>query len=98
MQLCALRTLGLCVISVRGYVPHAHPSNQMGCDAFRIDDGFICRYVEMQVLLMDASKTTQIGPERCARSLTGIAVDLATAISIIIPCPLVHAMTDSGMR
>jgi len=47
---------------------------------------------------MHASKTTQIGPERRASSLTGIAVDLAVAISVIIPCPLVHTMTDSGMR
>jgi hypothetical protein len=77
--------------------PHAHPSDQMGCDAFRIDYGFIPRHVEMQILLMNAPKTTQIGPERRARPLTAIAVGLAAAISIIIPRPLMHAMTDSGM-
>ena len=47
---------------------------------------------------MNAPKTTQIGPERCASPLAGIAVDLAAAIAIIIPRPLVHTMPDSGMR
>jgi hypothetical protein len=70
----------------------------MGCDAFRIDHGFIGCHVEMQVLLMNAPKTTQIGPERRASALAGIAVDFAAAISIIVPRPLVHTMTDSGMR
>jgi hypothetical protein len=70
----------------------------MGCDAFRIDDGFIRRHVEMQVLLMNAPKTTQIGPERRASALAGIAVDLAAAIAVIIPRPLAHTMTDSRMR
>jgi hypothetical protein len=69
----------------------------MGCDSFRIDDSFIRRHVEMQVFLMNAPKTTQIGPECCARPLTAIAVDLAAAISISIPRPLVHTMTDSSM-
>src|SRR5262245_1223504 len=69
----------------------------MGCNAFRIDDRFIGRHVEMQVLLMNAPKTTQIGPECGARPLTAIAVHLAAAIAIIIPRPLVHPMTDSGM-
>jgi hypothetical protein len=69
----------------------------MGCDSFRIDEGFIRRHVEMQVLLMNAPKTTQIGPERCTRPLTAIAVDLAAAISIIIPRPLVHTMSNRGM-
>jgi hypothetical protein len=70
----------------------------MGCDAFRIDYGFIRRHVEMQVLLMNAPKTTQIGPERRASPRACIAVDLAEAISIRIPRLLVHTMTDSGMR
>jgi hypothetical protein len=51
----------------------------------------------MQVLLMNAPKATQIGPERCASALAGIAVDLAAAISIIVPRPLVHPMTNRGM-
>lgn len=70
----------------------------MGCNAFGIDYGCIRRHLEMQVWLMDAPTTTQIGPERRARSLAGMAVDRAAAISIIIPRPLVHTMPDSGMR
>jgi hypothetical protein len=77
--------------------PHAHPSDQLGCDSFRIDYGFIRRHVEMQVWLMNAPKTTQIGPERCTRPLTAIAVDLAAAIAVIIPRPFVHTMSNRGM-
>jgi hypothetical protein len=47
---------------------------------------------------MNATKATQIGPERRASALAGIAVDLAAAISIIVPRPLVHTMTDRGMK
>jgi hypothetical protein len=43
-------------------------------------------------------KAMQIGPERRAGSLAGLAVDLATAISIIIPRTPVHTMANSGMR
>jgi hypothetical protein len=52
----------------------------------------------MQVLLVNAPKTTQIGPQCRASALAAIAVDLAATISIIIPRPLVRTMTDSGMR
>jgi hypothetical protein len=70
----------------------------MGCDAFGLDYGVIRRHVEMPVWLMDAPKTTKIGPERRASALAGMAVDRAAAISIIIPRPLVPTMTDSGRR
>ena len=46
---------------------------------------------------MDPTEGTQVGPERRARPFTGIAVDLASAIAIIIPRPLVHAVADRGM-
>ena len=68
-----------------------------GCDPFRIDHGFIRRHIEMQVLLVDPSEGTQIGPERRACPFTGIAVDLTAAIAIIIPRPFVHAVADRGM-
>lgn len=51
----------------------------------------------MQVLLMNAPKDTQVGPERRPCALAGVAVDFATAIPIIIPCPLVHAVADGAM-
>jgi hypothetical protein len=79
-------------------MPHAHPSDQMGCDAFRIDDGFIRRHVKMQVSLMNAPKPTQRGSERRTSPLAGIAVNLAAPIAVLISCPFVHAMTDSSMR
>jgi hypothetical protein len=47
---------------------------------------------------MNAPKTPQIGSERCAGPLAGMAVDLAAAIAVIIARPLMHAMPDSGMR
>jgi hypothetical protein len=49
----------------------------------------------MQVLLVDTSEGTQISPERCACSFTGIAVDLESAIPI--PCPFVDAMAYGGV-
>src|SRR5262245_22409616 len=52
----------------------------------------------MQVLLMNAPKDTEVGAERRPCSLAGIAVDFAVAIAVLIPCPLVHAMADGGMR
>jgi hypothetical protein len=52
----------------------------------------------MPVSLMNAPKIPQIGSERCAGPLAGIAVDLAAAIAVIIPRPLMHTMPDSGMR
>src|SRR3712207_5848823 len=83
---------------MRCQVVDAHPADQMGCDSFRIDHGFIGCDVEMQVLLVNAPKTTQIGPQCRASALAGIAVDLAAAIAIIIPRPLMHTMTDCDMR
>jgi len=51
----------------------------------------------MQVLLVDPAEGTQVGPKRCTRSLTGVAMHFTSAIAIIIPRPFVNAMTDSGM-
>ena len=51
----------------------------------------------MQVLLVDTPEGTQIRAKRRACSLAGVAVDLALAIPIIIPCPFVHTVADGGM-
>jgi hypothetical protein len=75
----------------------AHPSDQIRCHAFRIDHRFIRRHVEMQVLLMNAPKHTQVSPERRPRSLTGVTMDFAAAIAVIIPRPLVHPVADGRM-
>jgi hypothetical protein len=51
----------------------------------------------MQVLLVDAPEDPQIRPESGSSPFAGVAVGLALAIPISLPCPLVHAMADGGM-
>jgi hypothetical protein len=46
---------------------------------------------------MNPTEGPQIGPQRCAGPLTGVAVHLTPAIAIIIPRPFVNAVTNSGM-
>ena len=46
---------------------------------------------------MDPPEGTQIRAERCSCPFTGVAVDLASAIPIIVPCPFVDAVADRGM-
>jgi hypothetical protein len=75
----------------------AHPLNQMGCDPFCVDHGFIRRDIEMQVLLMHAAKGPQIRPECRPSSLAAVAVHLVLAIPMVIPCPLMFAMVDGGL-
>jgi hypothetical protein len=89
--------VGSCVASVRSEVIKAHPANQLGCDAFRIDHGLIRRHLEIEVLLVDTPESTQIGAKCRTCSLTGIAMHFASAIPIIIPCPFVDAVADRGM-
>jgi hypothetical protein len=71
-----------------------HPLYQLGCDPLRVDQGFIRGHIEMQVPLMDPAESSQVGPKRGAGPLTGIAMRLATAITIIIPRPLMLAVAD----
>jgi len=51
----------------------------------------------MQIGFMDAPKHSQIGPQRGTGSFTGIAMDLAFAVSIVIARPLICAMADRRM-
>jgi hypothetical protein len=46
---------------------------------------------------MDATEGTQVGPKCRTGPFTGVTVHLASAISIIIPRPLVHAAADGAM-
>jgi hypothetical protein len=66
-------------------------------DAFGIDHRLIRRHVQMQVLLVDPPEGAQVGPQRCARPFTGVVVHFTSAITIIIPCPLMDAMADRRM-
>jgi hypothetical protein len=51
----------------------------------------------MQILLVNTSESTQVGPKRRTRSLAGVAMHFASAIVIIIPRPFVDAVADRGM-
>ena len=51
----------------------------------------------MQVLLVDTPKGTQIRTERCAGPFAAVAMDLAAAITIVIPRPFAHRMGNRGM-
>jgi hypothetical protein len=51
----------------------------------------------MEVLFVDAPEGPQVGPERRARSLAGVTMDLALAIPVVIPRPFVPTMAHSSM-
>jgi hypothetical protein len=78
-------------------VLNAHSANQMRRDAFSIDHGFIGRHIELQVLLVNSSEGAQEGAERRSCPFTGVAMDLASAVPIIISGPFVDAMADGSM-
>jgi hypothetical protein len=46
---------------------------------------------------VDASECTEVRAERRSCSFARVAVDLASAIPIIISCPLAHAVADGGV-
>jgi hypothetical protein len=83
---------------VRFQVTKAHALDQMGRDPFRIQHRFISCHIEIQVLLVDPSKSPQIGAERRTRPFAGLAVDLASAITIVIASLFMHAVADRRMR
>jgi hypothetical protein len=74
----------------------AHPVDQLRCDPFRINHGYIRCHIQMHVLVVNTLERTEVPAVRCARTLAGVAVDLAAAVTIIIPRPLVNAVADSG--
>jgi hypothetical protein len=51
----------------------------------------------MQVLLVVAPEGPHVGPKCRTCSLTGVAMDFALAITIIIARPFVDPMANSGM-
>jgi hypothetical protein len=51
----------------------------------------------MQVLLMHSAEGTQVCPEPGASPFTSVAVHLTSAIAIVIPRPLPHAVAHCGM-
>ena len=51
----------------------------------------------MQVLLVNPTEGSQIGAERRSCPFTGVAVDLASAVPVIIPGPFADTVADCGM-
>jgi hypothetical protein len=51
----------------------------------------------MQVLLVDSPEGSQVHPEHGPSPLTGVTVDLAAAIAIRIPRPLIQAIAHAGV-
>ena len=86
-----------CVAKVHRHVTDAHPLDQCWGDPFCIRHGFIRRHIEMQILLVNTSESTQVGTKCRTRSLAGVAMHFASAIAIIIPRPFVCTMADGGM-
>jgi hypothetical protein len=76
---------------------NAHPWDQCRCAPFGIDDGFIRRDIERQVLLMHSAEGAQRRPKRRTGPFKGVAVHFASAIPVIIPRPLAHAVAHGGM-
>jgi hypothetical protein len=46
---------------------------------------------------MDTPEGAQVGPERCARSLAAVAMDLALTVTIAIPRPFAQPVRHRGM-
>jgi hypothetical protein len=63
----------------------------------RLEHGFIGRHLKRPIRLMPATAGAPGGPAPGARPVTGGAVHRTPAIAIVIPRPLVHAMTDGGL-
>jgi hypothetical protein len=51
----------------------------------------------MQVFFVDTPESTQVSTERGACPLTGVAVNLALTISIVIPRPFAQPVGNCGM-
>jgi hypothetical protein len=65
--------------------------------AYLLGLGLIRGYIQMEVLLVDAAERPEVRAECRASAFAGVAVDLAVAVPIIVPCPLVHAVADGGV-
>jgi hypothetical protein len=88
---------GSYIASVRCLVTDAHASNPLGCHSFGIEHRFVCRDVEIEALFVDPAEGSQVGAERRTGPFTGVTVDLASAVPIIISGPFVNPMTDGSM-
>jgi hypothetical protein len=70
---------------------------QVRCDPFCIDHGFRGRDIEVQVQLVNPTEGTRRGAERRACPFTGEAVDLASAVPVVISGSCVDAVANRGL-
>jgi hypothetical protein len=89
--------LGSCVTNVHRQVGNTHASDQLGLDSFRIDHSFIRCHVEMEVPLVDPTEGTQVGAECRSSPFAGVAMDLALAITIVVPRPFAYPVGHGGI-
>jgi hypothetical protein len=65
-------------------------------DPLGMRHGFVGCHIEMQIRLLNASKGPSVRAKRGPCSLAGVAMDLALAITMIIPRPFAHTMGNGG--
>jgi hypothetical protein len=66
--------------------------------AVRMDQAFLCRHIEMPVLLVNTSESAQVSTKRRTCPFTCTAGGFASAIPVLIPCPLAPTVADGGME
>jgi hypothetical protein len=91
------KRIGSCIVSVRSRCTEAHALDQGWCHPLGVDHSFVGRNIQMQILLMHTLECPQIRPEGGSCPLAGAATDLADAIPIGIPRPVVYAVADGGV-
>jgi hypothetical protein len=46
---------------------------------------------------MDTAKNTQVGPQSSASAFTGVTMDFANAVTVVVTRPLMHSMADRAV-
>lgn len=78
-------------------VAKTHPLDDHWRNPFGIQHRFKGCHILGEIVFVNAPKGTQIRAEGCSETFTGVAVNLADAITIVIPCPFVVAVTDRSV-
>ena len=71
--------------------------DRLRCIPCRNDHGFIRCHVEIQVLLVETPRATEVRADRRPSPFTGVTADFALAITVIIARPFVYTIADCGM-
>lgn len=78
-------------------VPKTHALDDRWGDAFGVDHGLKRGDIDGQVVFVDAAEGTEVGAQRRAGTLTTVAVDFSSPVTIVITRPFAFAMTDRMM-